>query len=178
MIARLHSVGTQVTTINGQSSCIRARVRVAAVSSPEPGVTDILCEVNDNMLAPCNSSLGLITKIFSPGTRVLLQDNGGRELPEGKVRSYNEETKTRRRGGLQRGVVQIRCFAGSGNGSNVKRKVVYSFKYPENGDRQKLVKPKAELFEVPVTAGLYTYILVFSDGSYIRTPLMKEVTVS
>ena len=129
------------------------------------------CFVDNRKIQPLPFSEALIEKIFPKGSIVLLPSEGGDDLPTGKVEEYLNRRGSRSHDrmkflDLSRSDCQVR------DGDRIKIKLSTERKHSGstgNNGAPGAVKPGAQLFEVHVTNGLYTYILLMSDGYYVRT---------
>lgn len=177
-LTNVSSLLLSTTGMKSQKPHILSRVEMESVNPSGSIAGDVICRVNGVKIDPVKFSLGLIAKIFPPGVEVLLNDDGGFDLPEGEVISYS--TKRSRHSGDRLGFVEIARHKRSTRQADIIRERIYTDKRPNNGNGNtaELKIPRAKLFEIHVTGDLYTYILAFLDGNYIRTPLMKKVKVS
>ncbi|GEM_PF-6398960 len=136
------------------------------------------CFVDNRKIEPLPFSEALIEKIFPKGSIVLLPSEGGEDLPTGKVEGYSDKRKERSadRIGvhylrLSRNDCQVR------EGDNIEIKLSVEKNHPGGNGTPAIIKPAAQLFEIHVTNGLYTYILVMPGPYYIRTQLGRKIDI-
>ena len=134
------------------------------------------CEVNGKQLEPVPFSCELIRRVFPQNSRVLLElQDRMWELPTGKVETYYRRAHSKGKRKQQGDFIEIKRFPCDGRPGDTKNHRISLERANGGKGGEKSVIPRAQLFEINVTGNLYTYILTFSDGSYIRTPLRKKI---
>lgn len=141
-----------------------------AEPSRNGSVDNIECFVDNRKIEPMPFSQALVEKIFPKGSTVLLPSEGGDDLPIGKIERYLNRGKERSADrirvnylSLSRNDCQVR------DGDNIEIKLSIEKNHPPG------IEPAVRLFEVPVTNGLYTYLLLMSGPYYIRTQLGRKI---
>lgn len=174
-ISRTPSLQPCVTTPWRTKSISKIDITSVRPLDNVPG--EVVCEVDGQEIPAMRFSLGLISRIFPPRAKVLLDSDGGFNLPEGEIKGYS--TKRARHGnGTSFGFIKLARGESDIRPRDEINLKIYNEKGSHNGDTTKHIKPRAQLFEIHVIGDLYTYILVAFEGIYIRTPLRKRIDVS
>lgn len=133
---------------------------------------ELTCSVNGKLVDPIPFSLDLIRKLFPERSTVLFNvPKGCYELTEGRVEEYYKRGSSGA-GRPAGGGIRVREKYLRGNGE-LKSLRLYSDKPSQNRNSERTIESRAKLFEVKVRGNLYTYILAFPDGNFIRTPLRR-----
>lgn len=148
-------------------------VAISFSIKPSKGIS---CLVNNKELKSLPFSLEAVKKIFPVDSRLYMEYDGGYDLPRAKIIEYRTETKENK-------ISDVVCFTANYHSRSrqeyeMKIKLI-SKNTTANRISQPVVEQKAAIFEIPVTKGLYTYVLVFQDEnencSYVRTRLRKKI---
>ena len=128
---------------------------------------NVFCKIGSKEIPPLEFSKNTIEKIFPARTTVLFNLKEGEDrLSSAIVKGFLEEIEDSHK------ITYLKLAISQGirNFRDLKRNKLELF--------NESLPAKAQLFEVPVTNGLYTYVLAFSDACFIRTPLMKKIELN
>lgn len=135
-------------------------------------VDNVECFVGNKKIEPVPFSQTLVEKIFPKGSLVLLPSEGGDDLPVGRIVGYGVKRKDRSADRIGVGYLNLmRHGCEARDGDNVEIKLSVEKNHPARID------PLVRLYEIPVTNGLYTYMLLIPGPYYIRTQLGKKIAV-
>lgn len=118
----------------------------------------------------------LIRELFPPGMRVMYADDECKRLEDYEVVGYS---KGRHRHSFDPVVNYMDLVYRRGKrGSPAElKKRIYVRKYSGDNLVERVLLQRAQLYEVPTINGLCTYVLVFMDGTYIRTRSVKPLGI-
>ena len=147
-------------------------VAISFSIKPSKGIS---CLVNNKELKSLPFSLEAVKKIFPVDSRLYMEYDGGYDLPRAKIIEYRTETKENK-------ISDVVCFTAnyhSRSRQEYEMKIKLTSKNTTAYGTSQAVKLETAIFEIPVTNGLYTYVLVFQDEnencSYVRTRLRKKI---
>lgn len=145
-------------------------------SSSNGSINGIECFVDNRKIEPVPFSEALIEKIFPQGSLVLLPAEGGDDLPTGKITAYSD--RIGRHSGdrmMYMNLARERCEAREQD--SIKVRLYTERKRQNRNGHPAPVSPSVQLFEIHVTNGLYTYILLMPGPYYIRTELRRKADI-
>jgi hypothetical protein len=136
-------------------------------------IDNIDCFAGNRKIEPLPFSQALVEKIFPKGSLVLLPSEGGDDLPTGKISGYEDRRKDR-----SADRIGVRYLKLSRNDCQVRDGDDIEIKLSVEKNHPMRIDPAVRLYEIHVTNGLYTYMLLMPGPYYIRTQLGRKINLT